>query len=85
MTPALVLAVSAAIEVAMGLALMIAPETLAQLLFGSRLGGAGIPVGHVTAIALLCLGIACWPYSKVWSGKSPALIALVIYNPAGGG
>jgi len=80
MTPARVLAVSAAIEVVTGLVLMVAPEAVVQLLFGSRLGGAGIPVGHVTGIALLCLGIACWPYSKVRSGKTPALTALVTYN-----
>jgi xanthine/uracil permease len=79
-TPALVLTVSSGVEVAIGLALMIAPEASVPLLLGSRLGAVGIPVGHVTGIALLCLGIACWPYSKVWSGKTPALIALVIYN-----
>lgn len=70
------------IEVLTGLALMIAPETLAQLVFGSLLGGAGVPISHVGRIALLCLGIVCWPYSKVWRGRTPALIALVIYNLA---
>ena len=59
------LAASASFEVATGLALLIVPHTVTQLLLGNPLSGAGIPVGHVAGMGLLCLGIACWPFAKV--------------------
>jgi hypothetical protein len=80
MTATRLLAVSALMEAAIGLALMIAPDAVVQLLLGSPLGGAGIPLGRVAGIALLCLGIACWPSSNISGDKSPALMALAIYN-----
>ena len=32
-----------------------------QLLFGEELAGVAIPVARVTGIALIALGVACWP------------------------
>jgi hypothetical protein len=73
-------AVSALIEVATGLGLFFSPEVVAQLLLGGQLENVGVVLGRVTGIALLCLGIACWPYAKTWSAKGAPLTALAIYN-----
>ncbi len=73
-----VLRLSAAIEVATGAALIAVPELVAQLLLGTGLSSAGIAVARLTGIALLCLGLACWPDAED-AGK-PALRALFAYN-----
>lgn len=75
-----VIAVSAAIEFVTGLALMIAPHAVVQLLFGDTLGGAGVPVGRIGGIALLCLALACWPDFKALGGLPSAHVALLTYN-----
>jgi hypothetical protein len=48
-------------EAATGLALLIVPSLVGQLLLGEELGGVAIPVARVAGIALIALGIACWP------------------------
>jgi hypothetical protein len=48
-------------EVATGLALLIVPSLVGRLLLGEELTGIAIPVAHVAGIALIALGIACWP------------------------
>jgi hypothetical protein len=48
-------------EAATGLALLIVPSLVGQLLFGQELTGVAIPVARVTGIALIALGVACWP------------------------
>ena len=44
-----------------GLALMIVPTLVGQLLMGAELTGIAIPVARVAGIALTSLAIACWP------------------------
>lgn len=56
-----VLMLAAVLEVATGMALLIAPSLVGQLLLGEALAGAGISVARVAGIALISLGIACWP------------------------
>ena len=56
-----VLALAAVGEVATGLALLIIPSLVGRLLFGEELTGVSIPVARVTGIALIALGVACWP------------------------
>jgi hypothetical protein len=56
-----VLVVAALAEAVTGLALLIVPSTVGQLLFGQELSGVALPVARVTGIALIALGIACWP------------------------
>src|SRR5512132_2571400 len=56
-----VLAVAAIAEVATGMALLIVPSLVSRLLLGAELAGVGIAVGRVTGIALIGLGVACWP------------------------
>ena len=55
------LKLTAIIEATTGLALMIIPSLVARLLFGAELTGVSVPVARVTGIALVGLGIACWP------------------------
>src|SRR5580765_6697868 len=56
-----VLIFSAVAEAATGIALLIAPTPVWQLLLGEQLTGVAIPVARVSGIALIALGIACWP------------------------
>ena len=56
-----VLIFSAIGEFAIGVALLIAPQIVGQLLFGQDLIGVTVPVARVTGIALVALAIACWP------------------------
>ena len=48
-------------EAATGLALLIAPSLVGRLLLGEELTGIALPVARVAGIALIALGIACWP------------------------
>ena len=48
-------------EAATGVALLIVPSLVGRLLFGEELTGIAIPVARVTGIALIALGVACWP------------------------
>jgi len=48
-------------EAATGLALLIVPSLVGRLLLGEELTGIAIPVARVAGIALIALGVACWP------------------------
>ena len=63
---------AAVAEAATGLALLIVPSLVVQLLLGEQLAGVAIPVARVTGIALIGLGIACWP--------GPPLVGMLIYS-----
>jgi hypothetical protein len=67
-----VLVFSAVAEVATGLALLIAPSLVGQLLLGEQLTGVAIPAARVAGIGLIGLGIACWP--------GPPLVGMLIYS-----
>jgi hypothetical protein len=60
------------VEMATGVALLIAPATAGQLLFGEPLTGMALPVARIAGIALLAFGIACWP--------GPPRMGMLIYN-----
>jgi hypothetical protein len=55
------LALAAIGEAATGLALLIVPSLVGRLLLGEELAGAAVTVARVAGIALIALGIACWP------------------------
>jgi hypothetical protein len=59
-------------EAATGLALLIVPSLVGRLLFGEELTGVALPVARVTGIALIALGIACWP--------GPPLVGMLSYS-----
>jgi hypothetical protein len=63
---------AAVAEVATGLALLIVPSLVGQLLLGEQLTGVPIPVARVAGIALIALGIACWP--------GPPLVGMLTYS-----
>jgi hypothetical protein len=48
-------------EAATGVALLTVPSLVGGLLFGAELAGVAIPVARVLGIALIALGVACWP------------------------
>jgi hypothetical protein len=48
-------------EAATGMALLLVPSLVGQLLLGAELTGVAATVARVTGIALIALGIACWP------------------------
>ncbi len=56
-----VLALAAVSEAATGAALLLAPALVGRLLFGVELDGVAMTVARVTGIALIALGVACWP------------------------
>ncbi len=70
MTRSLVFAAVA--ETAAGLALLLAPALVGQLLLGADLTGLAATVARVTGIALIGLGIACWP--------GPPRVGMLIYS-----
>jgi hypothetical protein len=67
-----VLILAAVGEVATGVALLIVPSLVGQLLLGEELAGVAIPVARVAGIALIALGVACWP--------GPPLIGMLTYS-----
>ena len=56
-----VLVLAAVSEAATGAALLVVPSLVGRLLLGEELIGVAIPVARVLGIALIALGIACWP------------------------
>jgi hypothetical protein len=65
---------AAVAETATGLALLIDPSLVGQLLFGVEFMGVTILVARVTGIALIGLGVACWP--------GPPRVGMLVYSAA---
>jgi hypothetical protein len=59
-------------EAATGVALLLVPSLVGQWLFGAELIGVGITMARVTGIALVGLGIACWP--------GPSQLGMLVYS-----
>ncbi|HTY85953.1 MAG TPA: hypothetical protein VMB80_00690 [Candidatus Acidoferrum sp.] len=59
-------------EAATGVALMVAPALVGRLLLGADLAAVSIVVARVAGIALLALGVGCWP--------GPASFGMLTYN-----
>ena len=77
-----IVSVSAAIEAATGLVLLIAPQLFASLVLGTGFDQAGVVVARVCGVALLSLGLACWPEEHVSVGEGGTAVAraLLTYN-----
>jgi hypothetical protein len=67
-------------EASTGLALLIVPGLVGRLLLGEELTGVAISVARVAGIALIGLGVACWPGSDADSSPSRALRAMLCYS-----
>jgi hypothetical protein len=74
------LAVAAACEAVTGLVLVIDPPIVVQLLLGAEPSGAELAMSRVAGIALLGLGLACWPGRDAVGGITASLRALLTYN-----
>ena len=57
----ILLALAAASEAALGLALLVYPPIVIRLLLGAEIIGVGDVVSRFAGIALIGLGLACWP------------------------
>ena len=79
-TPRKILAFTAVVEVGTGLALMLDPAIVVKLLLGASASDAAMPLGRVAGVALIALGVACWPSRQRAEGGSPAFRAMLIYN-----
>jgi len=62
------LTLTAIFEAATGLVLIITPSLVGRLLFGAEFTGVTNPVARVLGIALLALGVGCWPGSTALCG-----------------
>ena len=69
-----VLIFAAVSEAATGLTLLIVPSLVGRLLLGEELTGIALPVARVAGIALIALGVACWP--------GPPRIGMLAYSAA---
>ena len=69
----LLLAVLAVGETLTGLVLLAYPPIVVKLLFGAEIAGAGIVMSRLAGIALLALGVGCWP-------GATALCGMLTYN-----
>src|SRR5271165_2511617 len=69
-----VLILAALAEDVTGLALLLVPSFVGRLLFGEELAGTGMLAGRVTGIAVIALGVACWP--------GPPVAGMLIYSAA---
>jgi hypothetical protein len=56
-----VLVLAAVAEATTGAAMLIVPSLVGQLLLGVELTGIAMIVARVAGIALIALGVACWP------------------------
>ena len=69
-----VLILAAVGEAATGAALLLVPSLVGQLLLGTELTGIAVTVARVAGIALIGLGVACWP--------GPPRLGMLIYSGA---
>jgi hypothetical protein len=69
-----VLVFTAITETATGVALLLVPSLVGQLLFAIELTGVAVTVARVTGIALIALAVACWP--------GPPLLGMLTYSAA---
>ena len=67
-----VLIFAAVAEIATGMALLTVPSLVGQLLLGEEFTGVAIPVARVAGMALIALGVACWP--------GPPLAGMLTYS-----
>jgi hypothetical protein len=69
-----VLPIAAVAEAGTGLALVVLPSLVAQVLLGQPLAGIAVPVARVAGLGLIGLGIACWP--------GPPRLGMLTYSAA---
>jgi hypothetical protein len=70
------LGLAAVSEGSTGLILLVYPSIVIRLLFGSEIAGPGVWASRFAGIALIGLGVACWPDSNTVR----AFLAMSIYS-----
>lgn len=75
-----ILAFTALVEGATGLALIIDPAIVIALLLGPGEPGLGAPIARFLGIALLAFGLACWPGGRHAGHNSATFQGMLIYN-----
>jgi drug/metabolite transporter (DMT)-like permease len=73
-----VLAIAGVLEIATGLALFAVPSLVGRLLLGEELTGVAILLARVAGIALVGLGVACWPGTPM-VGMLTYTVAVALY------
>jgi hypothetical protein len=68
------------VEIATGVALLINPRFVVALLIGPNMPIGEIPMGRLPGIAILALGLACWPSRRDAASGSPAFRGMLVYN-----
>jgi hypothetical protein len=68
------LGLAAIVEIVTGVAMLMVPSLAGQLLLGAELTGIAVTIARVTGIALIALGVACWPGTP--------LVGMVTYGAA---
>jgi hypothetical protein len=71
-----VLILSAVSEAALGLVLLVYPPIVVRLFLDAEIAGTGIVMGRLAGIALIALGVACWP----GSATAQALWGMLTYS-----
>jgi hypothetical protein len=74
-----VLTIAAVLEVATGVALLIVPSLVGRLLFGAEFTGVANPAARVLGIALIALGMGCWPGSTALCGMLTYSALVTLY------
>ncbi len=74
------LRIASAGEATTGLVLLAYPPIVVRLLLGSETTGAGIFMSRIAGVALIALGVACWP-----GGETRGLLGMTVYSVVAAG
>jgi hypothetical protein len=75
-----IVAFASAVEFATGLALFLDPALVVRWLLDQPMTGAATPLARCFGVALLALGLACWPQARHVPGGVQPLRGLLLYN-----
>ena len=74
-----ILTLTSVAEAAAGVLLIFVPSLIVRLLLGAELTGVSIPVARVAGIALISLGVGCFPANASRSGMLTYGILVTLY------
>ena len=75
-----ILSFAAVVEFGTGLVLLVDPLLVGELLLGVEVSGTATLLGRCFGIALLALGLVCWPNRQRAESAVPAFRGMLIYN-----
>jgi hypothetical protein len=77
------LIVTALLEAATGIALLVAPSVIVELLLGAGLSSPqSLVLGRIAGAALVSIGVACWLARKADAVVTGLIAGMLIYNVA---